>query len=760
MRKNICSVFLVLSFLAGLLTMPVRAFTIPQKPGDYLWQYTEGLEAGNGGSFGGGDSDIHVWVNNQSGDQPVRQLDVIVYSDGIRLGKQGAVVTLADGTVYQGRVTTYTDGFHISFPLDAPITGWYECFVSLKGENGSQPLAIVRLVNGSGGVSKGNIPYWNTAEISQAEADSVLSLVTVHNARWMLRPAGNIAGVSVARTASVSTIAASWQASLAILEDGSLWSWGCNFDGNLGTGSATLDQINVPPAKVMDGVRFVTADQNTIFAGKTDGSLWAFGSNSGGALGDGTTERRPSPVKIMDDAVAVKCQSGRALALTSGGELYGWGRLLGDTAERPRKIMDRVSVFEENLVITEDGVLWSINGSGYGLTEDGTALEPIRLMEGVVDVRESRLNLERSYVRALLADGSLWEWGYFSTDDYVPGYFGVISGYIAPRKVMDSVASLEWEDLVIDEDGTLWYLDSGANRQAHPPEKLLENVVRASYTGAGTVALRENGELWWAKTLLQPLTKIADGAADFNALPASVSHLLILKRDGSLWGKGRNNVGQLTASQSGQNADTPIKILDGVKLPEGAAEAPTVRPDVPSSWAQDVVSAAIAAGLVPENLQQNYTEAVSRGEVAEMFIRLLEKSSGKDINAILAEKGVQINPTAFTDTTDKNVLAANALGIINGVGNNRFDPNGTFTRAQIAAILNRTAEVLGVETDGYTHTFTDVSGHWVSDSLGWPVHAGIINGVGDNRFDPDGVLTTEQSIVMAQRALEALSISQ
>ena len=183
-------------------------------------------------------------------------------------------------------------------------------------------------------------------------------------------------------------------------------------------------------------------------------------------------------------------------------------------------------------------------------------------------------------------------------------------------------------------------------------------------------------------------------------------------------------------------------------------------PDTPSSWAQDVVSAAIAAGIVPENLQQNYTEAVSRGEVAEMFIRLLEKSSGKDINAILAEKGVQINPTAFTDTTDKNVLAANALGIISGVGNNRFDPNGTFTRAQIAAILNRTAEVLGVETDGYTHTFTDVSGHWVSDSLGWPVHAGIINGVGDNRFDPDGVLTTEQSIVMAQRALEALSISQ
>ena len=170
------------------------------------------------------------------------------------------------------------------------------------------------------------------------------------------------------------------------------------------------------------------------------------------------------------------------------------------------------------------------------------------------------------------------------------------------------------------------------------------------------------------------------------------SAALAVKQDGSLWGWGSDSNGQLGQGSTTWSA-VPIHIMDGVKLPEGTEEAP--RSDTPSSWAQDVVSAAIAAGIVPENLQQNYTEAVSRGEVAEMFIRLLEKSSGKDINAILAEKGVQINPTAFTDTTDKNVLAANALGIINGVGNHRFDPNGTFTRAQITAILNRTAKVLG-----------------------------------------------------------------
>ena len=65
-----------------------------------------------------------------------------------------------------------------------------------------------------------------------------------------------------------------------------------------------------------------------------------------------------------------------------------------------------------------------------------------------------------------------------------------------------------------------------------------------------------------------------------------------------------------------------------------------------------------------------------------------------------------------------------------------------------------------METDGYTHTFTDVAGHWCDTELGWPVHAGIINGVGNNRFDPDGVLTTEQAIVITQRALEVLANSQ
>lgn len=178
--------------------------------------------------------------------------------------------------------------------------------------------------------------------------------------------------------------------------------------------------------------------------------------------------------------------------------------------------------------------------------------------------------------------------------------------------------------------------------------------------------------------------------------------------------------------------------------------------ELPSAWAQAEVSTAISVGLVPMNLRQNYTKPVSRADVAQMFINLIEQSSGKSVDRLMDEKGVSINKNAFTDTSDYAVLAANALGIINGTGNSQFSPDGTFTRSQIAAVINRVARVLGVNTDGYTHSFTDVVGHWVDTELGWPSSVGIINGVGENKFSPDTELTTEQAIAVTYRALQVL----
>lgn len=181
--------------------------------------------------------------------------------------------------------------------------------------------------------------------------------------------------------------------------------------------------------------------------------------------------------------------------------------------------------------------------------------------------------------------------------------------------------------------------------------------------------------------------------------------------------------------------------------------------DRPADYAIAEVTSAIKAGLVPSGLQHDYTKPVTRGAVASMFVNLLEKASGKTIGEIMAEKGVSVNKNAFTDTADEAVLAANALGIINGTGGGKFSPDGTLKRAQIAAIINRVAKVMGVKTEGFTHEFTDISGNysWANAELGWPVHAGIINGVGGGKFNPGGELRTQDAILITYRALNALT---
>ncbi|MFV0485426.1 MAG: S-layer homology domain-containing protein [Candidatus Saccharimonadales bacterium] len=213
-----------------------------------------------------------------------------------------------------------------------------------------------------------------------------------------------------------------------------------------------------------------------------------------------------------------------------------------------------------------------------------------------------------------------------------------------------------------------------------------------------------------------------------------------------------SSIGKVASEESVGSGDLAMSELEYI-IDRCTEKIGAIVLDIPSEWATAEINAAIAAGLVPDSLQQNYALPVSRGDAIQMFINLIEKNSGQYIYDFITSKGVSVNFEAFTDTDDYAVFAANALGIISGVGSSKFDPNGTFTRAQIAAIINRVAHVLGVSTAGFTHSFTDLAGHWADGELGWPVHAGIISGVGDNRFDPDGKLTTEQAIAITYRAL-------
>jgi alpha-tubulin suppressor-like RCC1 family protein len=92
-------------------------------------------------------------------------------------------------------------------------------------------------------------------------------------------------------------IAAGYYHNLALKEDGTLWAWGSNYDGQLGDGTFTNRSS---PVQVLNlsNVKTLAAGHSHSLALKEDGSVWAWGVNYSGCLGDGTSKRKRHPSLI------------------------------------------------------------------------------------------------------------------------------------------------------------------------------------------------------------------------------------------------------------------------------------------------------------------------------------------------------------------------------------------------------------------------------------------------------------------------------
>ena len=169
-----------------------------------------------------------------------------------------------------------------------------------------------------------------------------------------------------------------------------------------------------------------------------------------------------------------------------------------------------------------------------------------------------------------------------------------------------------------------------------------------------------------------------------------------------------------------------------------------------SAWAQETVRSAISASLVPQNLQRDYQQPIARAEFAALTLAYLESATGFSAADLLREKNLSVDDSVFSDTGDTNVLAAQALGIVEGLGEGIFDPNGNITREQLATMLARTQAVLaGGVTPAPASAYADKSlfSPWAIPSIDYVTAQGIMSGVGDRRFDPKGNCTREQAIV-------------
>lgn len=118
---------------------------------------------------------------------------------------------------------------------------------------------------------------------------------------------------------------------LALKSDHSLWAWGYNDHGQLGNGTFGFGTNTLRPMRVgndFDWTEAAAGPSHTL-ARKIDGSLWAWGLNNEGQLGDGTEESRNSPVRVGTDNDWKACSPGWSytLALKADGSLWVcWSR--------------------------------------------------------------------------------------------------------------------------------------------------------------------------------------------------------------------------------------------------------------------------------------------------------------------------------------------------------------------------------------------------------------------------------------------------
>jgi alpha-tubulin suppressor-like RCC1 family protein len=360
------------------------------------------------------------------------------------------------------------------------------------------------------------------------------------------------ASYTVSGEVTPPAIAAGNTHSLAIRSDGVAWGWGQNLYGELGLGASTSAKLLPQIISGVSGGVALDGGGDFSHALQDTGAILAFGSNTNGRLGDGTTTIRYLPTLLsgMTGVVAVSSGDDHALALKGDGSIYTWGyNDFGQLAEStsvtqrtsPTQITSVTAVSSIaagqnfSLALKQDGSLkaWGQNYAGQlgvGNTTDTSTPASVSSISTATAIAAGGL-----HGLALLSDGTLKAWGY--------NYHGQVG------------------------DGTSGF---GTNRTAPVAVSGLTNVIAIAAGWGFSMALKSDGSVWtWGSN---SAGEVGDGTNWDRNVPTQVStlsdivkiaaghyHALAMTSDGTVYAWGRNAEGQLGDGTT-TNRSTPVQI--------------------------------------------------------------------------------------------------------------------------------------------------------------------------------------------------------
>ncbi len=396
---------------------------------------------------------------------------------------------------------------------------------------------------------------------------------------------------------------------VALKNDGTLWAWGYNSYGKLGDGTITNRSVPTQENTEAADWNYISAGSDHTISIKNDGTLWAWGYNGFGQIGDGTTTTRYISTQESTDALDwryISTGGSHTVALKSDGTLWVWGKndvgQLGNGSSTKRDVLSPIqensntknwmciSTGESHTVaLKSDGTLWVWGSNTYGELGDGTSIQrqvPVQEVTKATDWRN--VYAGRRHTVAIKYDGTLWAWGW--------NYYGQIGDGTTENKLVPTqeiTGATDWGSAdagysyttAIKNDGTLWtwgnnssgeFGDGTTENKSVPTQEITKatdwkNICTGNFH---TVAIKNNGTLWaWGFNLFGLLgdgttknksipTQEVTGAADWSNISAGVNHTTAIKTDGTLWSWGSSYYGQLGDGTT-ENKSVPIQEVTG-----------------------------------------------------------------------------------------------------------------------------------------------------------------------------------------------------